>query len=253
MIKHFKKDQLMVKVYENKNSMGKAAAEEVAEKLKEIIHKKREAIMVFAAAPSQNEFLDELTKIEEIDWAKVVAFHLDEYVGLGENAPQKFSRYLNGHLFNKVKLCKIYLIDQIGESTEKKLKQYSKLLHQYPLDIACIGIGENGHIAFNDPHVADFADPENIKKVDLDEQCRMQQVNDGCFITIDEVPTSAISLTIPTIMSADYIYCMVPTKNKCQAVYNCLKGTIQPKCPASILRSHQRAKLYIDNEAALLL
>ena len=253
MIKHFKKDQLIVKVYENKNYMGKAAAKEVAEKLKELIYKKTEVTMAFAAAPSQNEFLDELTKIEEIDWTKVVAFHLDEYIGLEENAPQKFVRYLKDHFFDKVKCRQVYFIDQVAENMEKKLKRYSELLHQYPLDIACIGIGENGHIAFNDPHVADFADPEDIKKVDLDEKCRMQQVNDGCFTTIDEVPTSAITLTIPTIMSADYIYCMVPTKNKSQAVYNCLKGTIQPRYPASILRSHQRATLYLDNEAISLL
>lgn len=253
MIKHFKKDQLIVKVCENKNSMGKAVAKEVAEKLKELIHKKTEVTMVFAAAPSQNEFIDELVKIEEIDWTKVVAFHLDEYIGLEENAPQKFMRYLKDHFFDKVKCRQVYFIDQVAENTEKKLKRYSELLHQYPLDIACIGIGENGHIAFNDPYVADFADLENIKKVDLDEKCRMQQVNDSCFTAINEVPTSAITLTIPTIMSSDYIYCMVPTKNKSQAVYNCLKCTIQPKYPASILRSHQRATLYLDNEATSLL
>jgi len=253
MIKHLKKDYLAIKIYENKNSMGESAAKEVVERIKEILHKKGEANMVFAAAPSQNEFLSELVKFKNIEWDKITAFQLDEYIGLEDGSSQKFSTYLKNHLFDKVNFRTVYFIDQEKKTVEEKIKRYSELLLKHPLDIACIGIGENGHIAFNDPHVADFADTQNVKKVCLDIQCRTQQVNDGCFKTIRDVPTHAITMTIPAVMSANYIYCVVPTKNKSQAIYNCIKGEIGLKYPASILRTHKHAILFIDKDAASLI
>jgi len=249
MKRYLVKDQLLVKIYKNRSLMGKAAAREVSKKLKEILNKKDEANIVFAAAPSQNDFLAELIQ-QDIDWSKIRGFHLDEYIGLEEGSTQKFSHYLNNHIFDEVEFKEIYLIDTIADTPQKKIEEYSKLLKIHPMDIACIGIGENGHIAFNDPDVADFTDTENIKQVILDEKCRKQQVNDGCFASIEEVPKFAITLTIPTIMSADYIFCVVPTKNKSQAVNNCINGKINTKCPASVLRSHQRAIMYLDGDAA---
>lgn len=249
----FNKDQLLVKIFKDKETMANKAANEVSKQLKNIISQKKEATMVFAAAPSQNEFLYELTKKKDIDWKKVIALHLDEYIGLKDNLPQKFKTYLKENLFNKVKFREVRFIDQQGQSPEEEVEKYSKMLKKHPIDIACIGIGENGHIAFNDPHVADFADPENIKLVNLDKQCRQQQVNDGCFKTFEEVPKQAITMTIPSIMAANYIFCVVPNKNKSRAVYDCIKGKIDVSCPASVLRSHQRAILYLDKEAATLL
>lgn len=253
MIKHLKKDYLAIKIYENRDSMGEAVAKEVVEKIKKILYKKGEVNMVFAAAPSQNEFLSKLVKFKNIEWNKITAFQLDEYIGLENDSPQKFSTYLKNHLFDKVNFRTAYFIDQEKKTVEEKIKRYSELLLKYSLDIACIGIGENGHIAFNDPYVADFADPKNVKKVCLDIQCRMQQVNEGCFKTIRDVPTHAITMTLPAVISANYIYCTVPTKNKNQAIYNCIKGKIGPKYPASILRTHRHAILFIDKDAASLI
>ena len=254
-IKELNKDQLLIKIFKNREEMGKNAARDVAEKLLEILGKKGKANMAFAAAPSQNEFLSELIKFRNIEWNKITAFQLDEYIGLEDGSPQKFSTYLKDHLFDKVNFDKTYFIDQEKSSVtiEEKIKRYSDLLLKHPLDIACIGIGENGHLAFNDPHVADFTDPQNVKKVCLDIPCRTQQVNDGCFKTICDVPTHALTMTISAIISADYIYCVVPTKNKDQAVSNCIKGEIEPKYPASILRNHKNAILYLDRDAASLI
>lgn len=249
MKRYLVKDQLLVKIYKHRSLMGKAAACDVSNKLKEILSKKSEVNIVFAAAPSQDDFLAELIE-QDIDWSKIRGFHLDEYIGLGESSTQKFSRYLSTHIFNKVSFKEIHLIETIADTPQEQIKKYSELLKTHPLDIACIGVGENGHIAFNDPDVADFSDPENIKKVTLDEKCRRQQVNDGCFDLIEKVPKYAITLTIPTIMSADYIFCVVPTKNKSHAVDNCINGQINIKCPASVLRSHQRAIMYLDSDAA---
>ena len=249
MKKSFVKDQLKVNVYEDRSLMGKAAACDISKNIKDLLSKKNEVNIVFAAAPSQDDFLAEFIQ-KDIDWSKIRGFHLDEYIGLEDDSTEKFSHYLNTHIFNKVLFKDIYLIDSIADTTVEKIKRYSDLLKKYPLDIACIGVGENGHIAFNDPEVADFTDTENIKQVVLDKKCRRQQVNDGCFASIEDVPEYAITLTIPTIMSADYIFCMVPTKNKRNAIDNCINGKINTNCPASVLRSHQRAVMYLDSDAA---
>ncbi len=248
-----KKDQLEVKILNNTKKMGEKAAQNVADKMKEIIAEKGTVNMVFAAAPSQNEFLEALTNKKGIDWSNVVAFHLDEYVGLDYDSPNKFSSYLNQHLFDKVDLKEVYYIDQKETEIEELVNRYTKLLKANPIDIACIGIGENGHIAFNDPHVADFTDPMNFKLVDLDQECREQQVNDGCFISVDKVPTHALTMTVPSIISANYIYCMVPSSSKSQAVKDAIQGEITADCPASVLRSHQRSILYLDSDAAELI
>lgn len=248
--KQWKVDKLSVEVYDNRTRMGISAAEQVSRKIKNIIAKKGSVNMTFAAAPSQDEFLAKLCNTSELDWSKVTAFHLDEYIGLPEGAPQSFRRFLDDNVFNKVHPGKVHYLNGNAENLKDECDRYSRFLKAYPLDIACIGIGENGHIAFNDPHVADFQDPYWVKIVDLDEKCRQQQVNDGCFPSIQDVPLNALTLTIPAIMSARHIYCIVPGATKQEAVRNTLKGPIDTSCPASILRKHDAAVLVLDEQSA---
>lgn len=249
-IKTLTADKLRVEVYSNRQTMGEAAAKAVAESMKELIAKQGSVTMAFAAAPSQNEFLATLIQTSDIDWSKVIAFHLDEYIGLPAEAPQRFTRFLKEHLFDQVKPGKVYYMDGTASDPEKECLRYSSLLQEHPIDIACIGIGENGHIAFNDPAVADFNDPKIIKIVEMDLKCRQQQVNDGCFEALDKVPTNALSMTIPTIMSAEKIFCIVPGTTKSEAVAKTINGKITTECPASILRQHEQAILYLEPDSA---
>ncbi|MDF2988101.1 MAG: Glucosamine/galactosamine-6-phosphate isomerase [Eubacterium sp.] len=244
------KDKLKVNVYSNRLEMGKAAAAAAAERIIGLIDQKGEINMVFAAAPSQDEFLYTLVSNKEIKWEKINAFHLDEYIGLSAEASQGFGNFLRRKLFDNVNFKSVNYLDGSKNGESLECDRYSGLLKQYPLDIACIGIGENGHLAFNDPPVADFDDKALVKVVELDEVCRKQQVNDGCFAALDMVPTHALTLTIPAIMSAKHIYCMVPGKTKAKAVERTLKGQISETCPASILRTHGSAELYIDVDSA---
>ena len=253
LVWEFKAGKAVVKIYRDRQSMGKAAANAAGKKAIETISKKDRVQMVFASAPSQEEFLADLTKVDGIDWSKVVAFHLDEYVDLPSDAPQAFGEFLRRRLFSKVKPGKVYYINGNAEDLEKEAQRYAELLKKYGLDIACIGIGENGHLAFNDPHVADFNDPLMVKIVELDEVSRQQQVNDGCFSSLDQVPKKALTLTMPVIFSADYIFAIVPAKSKAQAVRKTVYGPISEECPASILRKHKNAILFLDQDSASLL
>ena len=246
------KDQLAVKIYADRDAMGRAAAGDAVDRLRALLKQQEHVWVMFAAAPSQAEFLEHLTTAADVAWERVTAFHLDEYVGLPAEQPQRFGNFLDRHIFGKVPFRAVHYIDVPGSPQTDVLARYAALLKEHPLDMACIGIGENGHIAFNDPHVADFSDPECIKVVDLDEQCRRQQVNDGCFAQLDDVPAQAYTVTIPTILSADYIFCMVPGAAKAKAVERTVNGPIEPDCPASVLRSHQRSCLYLDAEAGRL-
>lgn len=245
-------DRLQVKVYENRQAMGAAAAVEAATRIKELQSRKDKVRIIFAAAPSQNEFLAELVQQEGIDWSRITAFHMDEYIGLPDDAPQKFSRFLSDGLFDIVKPGELHLI-QSSNTIEQECERYSKLIAAAPIDIICLGIGENGHIAFNDPPVADFADQLIIKPVELDEACRQQQVNDGCFPSFDEVPTHALTLTIPTMMSGAHLFCIVPGPTKRAAVEQTLRGPVATACPASILRTHPDCTMYVDRDSYALL
>ncbi|QHE53022.1 glucosamine-6-phosphate deaminase [Pontibacillus sp. HMF3514] len=241
-------DQLNVKVYENRTTMGVAAAREVSKKIKELLSKQNQVRMIFAAAPSQNEFLEHLRSDHEIDWSRITAFHMDEYIGLPIDAPQRFSHFLSEHLFNFVNLGEVHLMESSNHDKDE-CKRYTELINQAPIDIVCLGIGENGHIAFNDPPVADFNDSSIMKSVELDEVCRQQQVNDGCFQDIQSVPTHALTLTIPTLLSGKYLYCIVPGPSKRVAVEQTINGSITTECPASILRSHSACTLYLDADS----
>jgi len=190
---------------------------------------------------------------QDFDWERLRAFHLEEYLGLPSDAPQRFAVYLNQRVFSKVKFKEIHYLKGDTDSPEAEAQRYADLLTKYPLDIAFLGIGENGHLAFIDPPVADFEDPYLVKIVELDDICRQQQVNDGAFPSIDLVPKTALSMTIPAIMAAKNIYCMVPGPTKAQAVKETLYGPIDTHCPASILRRHDAAVLFIDKDSAALL
>lgn len=250
--KTFKVDQLTVKVLNNRKDMGDCAAKETIKKIQELLLIQEEVNMIFAAAPSQNEFLEALSSAKEVDWRRINAFHMDEYIGLDKQHPERFGNFLKKEIFDKVPFKEIFYLNKNGYEPVEEIEQYSNLLRKFPVDIVCMGIGENTHIAFNDPHVADFQDPSLLKVVDLDERSRKQQVHDGCFPTIEAVPVSALTLTIPALLKAKYVFCIVPGKNKADAVYHTLKDNISEQHPSSILRRHAHATLYLDEESAVL-
>ena len=233
--------------------MGKKAAADIAECIKNLLSQKEEINMIFAAAPSQNDMLYHLCKRTDVDWEKVNAFHMDEYIGLKSDAPQCFSNYLKTKIFDLKPFKSVNLINAGASDSIKECERYGELLKKYPVDIVCMGIGENGHIAFNDPHVANFCDNEIVKCVKLDNICRMQQVNDGCFSSLNEVPEYAVTLTVPALMAAKYNFCVVPATTKANAVKNTLEGEINEMCPATILRNKDNAIMYCDLESSALL
>ena len=246
-------DKLNVKVYQTREEMGKAAAEEAAAAIRAAIAAKGEINMIFAAAPSQNEFLAHLIADKSIDFTKINAFHMDEYIGLAADAPQGFGNFLRGRLFGRLPFGQVFYLDGQAADPQAECARYSALLAEYPADIVCLGIGENGHIAFNDPHVARFDDPVRVKVVDLDDKCRRQQVHDGCFASLGQVPTHALTLTIPALTVAPGMYCIVPAQTKARAVHDTVYGEITTACPASILRTKTGAKLYLDPDSGALL
>ena len=244
-----KAGKLAVKIFKTRAEMGAAAGGDAAAKIKELIAKKGEVNMIFAAAPSQNETLETLVSSEGIDWSKVNAFHMDEYIGLSPDAPQGFGNFLKDRIFSKLPFKSVNYIYAENETAEETCARYTKLIKENPIDIVCLGIGENGHIAFNDPWVADFNDSEVIKKVELDEVCRQQQVNDGCFAKLDDVPKFALTLTVPTLYNADYLFCTVPAPTKADAVYKTVNNDINEDLPATIMRNHDNAVMYCDSDS----
>ena len=252
-MKTFIKDKLTVNVYENRTLMGMAAAKDIKAKIADLLSKKDEINMIFAAAPSQNDVLKSLVEDKDIEWNRVNAYHMDEYIGLDKDAPQGFGNFLKAHIFGLVPFKSVNYIDITTTNPEKEAERYGKLLLENPTDIVIMGIGENGHIAFNDPPVANFKDEKVVKPVKLDEICRQQQVNDGCFKSISDVPTHAMTLTVPTLVKAPYLFCIVPAPTKANAVYETLNGTIDEHCPASILRLQDNAILYLDDQSSKLL
>ena len=252
-MKEIKVDNLKVKIMPNRTEMGVVAANDLHDKIVELLSKKEEINMIFAAAPSQNDVLKSLTEFKDIAWDRINAYHMDEYIGLNKTAPQGFGNFLMSHIFGLVPFKSINLIDSETKNPLEECKRYSKLLNDNPTDIVVMGIGENGHIAFNDPWVADFNDKEVVKVVELDEVCRQQQVNDGCFKSISEVPKTALTLTCPTLVKAPYLFCIVPAITKAKAVARTLKGEINEDCPATILRKQPCATLYLDGDSSSLL
>ena len=252
-MKTMQKDLLKVNIYDTRDEMGKAAAADIKACILSLLETKETINMIFAAAPSQNEVLYALATDKEIPWNRVNAFHMDEYIGLSKDAPQGFGNFLKAHIFGLADFKSVNYIDISAPDADAECERYSALLKEYPTDIVVMGIGENGHIAFNDPPVADFNDSKAVKPVALDEICRNQQVNDGCFAKIDDVPKTAITLTVPTLFAGDHLFCIVPAKTKANAVYATVNSEIGEHCPATVLRRHKSAILYLDNDSSSLL
>jgi glucosamine-6-phosphate deaminase len=246
----FRVDQLSVEVYVTRAEMGQAAAYDALAALERAQYDGASPRAIFAAAPSQNELLAGLRHGGRVDWRCVHGFHMDEYLGLPPDAPQSFGRFLRERLFGELSFGSVRYLD--GQTTDPAAEcaRYAVLLAQGSIDLVCAGIGENGHMAFNDPPVADFHDPALVKVVALDGICRQQQVNDGAFAALEQVPTHAITLTMPALLSARRIVCVVPGPTKAQAVEAALTGPIDEACPASALRRHPHAVLYLDRASA---
>lgn len=252
-MKTFIQDKLTVNIYPTRAAMGEAAARDIKAKIAELLVEKTTINMIFAAAPSQNEVLAALANDPDIAWNRVNAYHMDEYIGLAADAPQGFGNFLRAHLFGLAPFASVSYIDITATAPEAEAERYGRLLRDNSPDIVVMGIGENGHIAFNDPPVADFADPRTVKPVELDSVCRQQQVNDGCFARIEDVPTHAITLTVPTLVSAPWLFCIVPALTKAKAVLATVEGPIGEHCPATVLRTRENAVLYLDPDSAALL
>ena len=252
----FSVDALRIVVHEDRAKMGRAAAEGVARAIADRQADAELINVVFAAAPSQEEFLASLVAYRGIDWSRVRAFHMDEYLGLGPDHHSSFRRFLQEHLFRLAGLGedRIRLIP--GEQVDRPLRtalEYEQRLLDEPTDVVCGGIGENGHLAFNDPPVADFLDPSLVKVVRLDRACRLQQVNDGCFDRLEDVPTHAYTLTIPALMAARVVSVVVPGARKAEAVLATIRGPIGESCPSTALRNHTGAVLHLDRDSARLI
>ena len=248
-LKSFQKEKLKVKIYQTESEMGEAAAIFTATHLNSVINQKGTANLILATGTSQFAMLEAL-KEQVIDWEKITVFHLDEYIGISDQHPASFRKYLKERILDIVSPGRVYLINGDAENLKEEMSAYEKLLKENPVDFACIGIGENGHIAFNDPPVADFNDPLWVKDVELDEACRRQQFGEGWFSTFDDVPKKAVSLTITAIMNCKVISCVVPDERKAEAVYNTLNAEISTACPATILRRHPDTTLYLDSASA---
>lgn len=248
----FNVDKLCVSVYSTRADMGAAAAAEAADLLRAAIRKQDSARIIVASAPSQNELIAGLVSTRDIDWPKVTVFHMDEYVGVPASDPASFRSYQQLHLLSRVTPGAFHGIRGEASEPEAECERYAALLAEAPIDLVCMGVGENGHIAFNDPPVADFADPQLVKVVELDEICRRQQVNDGCFPDLDSVPRQAITLTCPALMSGHALVCVVPGPRKAEAVAATLLGEISTSCPGTILRHHAAASLFLDAASASL-
>jgi glucosamine-6-phosphate deaminase len=247
----FQIDALRVRRFPSRDDLDLCAGADAAEAINAAIKDRGEARIILASAPSQTGFLKALLS-QPIKWERVRIFHMDEYVGIEASHPASFRRYQQDHVLSQIKPAAFHGI--CGESLDPhgECERYARMLSEAPIDVVCAGIGENGHLAFNDPP-ADLEDPKLVKVVKLDEACRQQQVNDGCFPDFDSVPRMALTLTVPALLSGQKIFVVVPGPRKASAVQRTLRGGINGDCPASALRRHRDATLYIDLHSASLL
>ena len=242
---------MVIKIYEDKTSLGQAAAEQAAISIRAAIKERGAARIIAATGASQFEFLDALTAMPNIEWPRVEMFHLDEYIGLPASHPASFRKYLRERLINKTGMTKYHFLDGEGD-VPAVVRKVAAELTAAPVDVAFVGIGENGHLAFNDPP-ADFETDEPYIVVELDEPCRRQQVGEGWFKDLSEVPKRAISMSVRQILKAKEILCIVPDARKAQAVKSCFEGEIGPLAPASILRTHANTTVFLDKLSSALL
>jgi len=242
-----------VQVFHSKIEASHAAASKAAAILSAVISEKGVARMIVGTGLSQADLIDALVRNEKLDWNRVEVFHMDEYVGLPESHPASFRRWLRTHHVDVVRPKQAYYLNADESDLAKECQRYGELLSAAPIDLCFLGFGENGHIAFNDPHAADFKDPLVVKRVRLDEKCRRQQVGEGNFESIGAVPQEALSITCPVLLSAHYVISCVPDHRKAEAVRDALEGPLSESCPASIVRTHPQAFIFLDRDSASLL
>lgn len=245
-------DHLPVLIHSSSASMGICAAERLVEIIRSSIAERGMCTLIMATGNSQLPLYAALRERTDVAWQQVVVMHMDEYVGMSQEHPASFRRYMCEQLVNQVPLRAFYGIQGDAPDIKAELERYSSLSTKYPADACVLGIGENGHLAFNDPP-ADFNTNKSIHVVKLDQVCRQQQVGEGHFLTLNDVPTHALSLTVPALLSARQVLALVPEKRKAQIVLKTLTGPISPDCPASILRTHKHTSLYLDADSASLL
>jgi len=251
--KTFVADSLPVEIYPTQEQMARAAAGTVQTYLCDVLATQRSAAAIMASANSQIKFLETLLALGGVAWSRVTLFHMDEYLGIDANHTASFRRFMRERVERLLKPKMFHYLEGDTLLPLEECERYSQLLQAQPIDLCCLGIGENGHIAFNDPPVANFNDPHKVKLVKLDEACRQQQVGEGHYPNVAAVPQYAFTLTIPMLCSARRMLCIVPEKRKAQAVMDTLRGPIGTACPASILRTQSHCTLFLDGDSASLL
>ena len=250
MMRSLKVDALEVKVSDTLEAMASTAAEDAAHYLRTTLSRQAEAAVILASAASQVVFLERLVAAEGVDWSRLTLFHMDEYLGIAADHPASFRRFLRERVEARVRPKAFHFVRGEADQPIAECDRYSALLRAQPIDLCCLGIGENGHVAFNDPPVADFEDARWVKLVKLDEACRRQQVGEGAFPTLGAVPEYAFTLTVPALCAARRMICVVPERRKAEAVRRTLTGRITASCPASVLRRQGHAVLYLDSDSA---
>jgi len=252
-LRAFRADELEVRVFSTQEELALAASLAAVAHLRAVLEAQDQAAVIFATGNSQIRFLDHLAAGTEIDWSRITMFHMDEYLGIAPDHPASFRRYLRERVQARLKPRAFHYLE--GEALEplKECERYTQLLHAQMIDLCCLGIGENGHLAFNDPPVADFHDPLSVKLVKLDDACRRQQVGEGHFPGMEAVPQYAFTLTLPALCGSGRMLCIVPEQRKARAVRDALCGAITPQCPASFLRRQSHCTLFLDGESSQLL
>jgi glucosamine-6-phosphate deaminase len=252
-MKSYPVNDLAVEVYASQELMAEAAAKAAAAWLVEVVGHRGEARVILASAASQVRFLERLIEEPGVDWSHVTCFHMDEYLGIDAAHPASFRKFLQERLVDRVHPRQFHTLAGEADEPLKECERYAALIGSAPIDLCVLGIGENGHVAFNDPPVADFDDPRIVKLVKLDEACRRQQVGEGAFPALAVVPRFAYTLTVPALCGARKMICVVPEQRKARAVHDALKGPVETACPASVLRRQAHATLYLDSDSASLL
>jgi glucosamine-6-phosphate deaminase len=249
LVSAFRVDELDVRVFATERDLGKAAADDAAAAIRGAVETYGRAHVMLATGNSQFAFLEALTACDDVAWDRVTGFHMDEYVGMDDTHPASFARYMRERVVDVVHPRAFHYVDGTNDAAAE-CARYSALLREHPLDLCCLGVGENGHLAFNDPPFADFDDPNDVKEVELDDASRRQQVGEGHFRSLDDVPRTAITVTIPALLRATRVLAIVPEKRKADAVRRALEEPITTSCPASALRRTPQATLYLDTASA---
>lgn len=252
-IKTLQVDSLPIRVYAGQEDLARDVARIAHEHLTEVLARKGSAAAILATGNSQIKFLEQLIALGGVDWSRITLFHMDEYLGIDANHPASFRRYMRERVEQRVNPRVFHYLQGDAPLPLDECERYTRLLEAQPIDLCCLGIGENGHLAFNDPPVANFDDPRKVKLAQLDRACREQQVNERHFPNLASVPPYAFTLTIPALCSAAKMLCIAPEKRKAKAVFDALRGPVSTACPASILRKQSHATLFLDADSASLL